>query len=304
MNHTSRADGVTLGSVRGRELRVGAPHIEASYQHARQIAAELGTGDAESSLAAYWSLGSRLAQWQQIFDRVGAARAPELQFVEVGSGLGLFTLAGAALGMHVVGVESSSDRYLASIRIAQRLLADNGFAPVFVQSRSEQLALPDACADVVASFQTLEHVSDLRQTLAEMRRVLRPGGWLFAQAPNYTSLYEGHYGLLAPLGLGKSWTRRYMRLVGRPAGFLDHLQWLSPAYLRNQLREAGFTAISVGRTRAPGLSAALGASPAPAQFRFRRGALANRAAYAIALGCDKLGICADLYPQLQAWARA
>lgn len=304
MHNDTRTENIALGSVRGHQLQISPNHIAASYQHAHQIAIELGTNDPWSSMAAYWSLTSRAAQWQHILDRVGHDRASMLQFIEVGSGLGLFSLMGVALGLRIVGVEASSDRYLASIRIARALFADNGFTPTLIQSRSEQLPLPDASADVVMSFQTLEHVANLKQTLSEMRRVLRPGGWLLAQAPNYASFYEGHYGILAPLRLGKAWTRRYLRLLRRRTYFLDHLQWLSPAYLRRILGELGFSSITITRSISGMLHDNSIATVYPAPFRFRRGRWANRVAYGVALCCDKLGFSADLYPQLQVWARA
>lgn len=40
------------------------------------------------------------------------------------------------------------------------------------------LALPDASADGIVSFQVLEHVWDLDAYLADCLRVLKPGGWL------------------------------------------------------------------------------------------------------------------------------
>lgn len=40
------------------------------------------------------------------------------------------------------------------------------------------IALPDACADGVVSFQVLEHVWDLDWYLGECRRLLEPDGWL------------------------------------------------------------------------------------------------------------------------------
>lgn len=54
------------------------------------------------------------------------------------------------------------------------------------------LPLPDACADVVTSFTVLEHVADERLALAEIRRVLRPGGLLVVTVPNRWWLFETH----------------------------------------------------------------------------------------------------------------
>lgn|GEM_PF-559862 len=65
-----------------------------------------------------------------------------------------------------------------------------------------RLALPDACCDTVISCETVEHVPSPRAAIAELARVLRPGGRLFLTTPNY----------LNAVGL----YRAYRRLVGSP----------------------------------------------------------------------------------------
>jgi SAM-dependent methyltransferase len=294
-----------LGQVNTYYLQISPATLQESFEHAQQIAADLGSGDSESSLAAYWSLASRIQQWQTIVDRVGHERTARSRIVEVGSGMGLFVLAGVALGFSVLGIEASTDRYQRSLRIACALFEDNHLPPPFINGHAEALPLPAASVDLVASFQTLEHVRDVAQTLREIRRVLRPGGLFFAQVPNYTSLYEAHYGVLAPLGAGKTWLRRYLRLRGRPTGFLDHLQWIGPAMLRDALCSAGFSSAQVGRIARPTLAGGrLPATAAQLPFRFRRGAVANRAANGLALLLDRLGASPDLYPQIEIWAAA
>lgn len=294
-----------LGEIEGRRIRLSPATLATSIHHAHLIAAELGTRDASSSVAAYWLLESRLRQWQQIIGRLGLERARRSRFVEIGSGMGLFTLTGCALGLDVVGVESSSDRYAASLWTARSLFADNDLPLNLIQAPSERLPLPDASVDVVASFQTIEHVADLPQTLCEIRRVLRPGGLFFAQAPNYTSLYEAHYGVAVPLGLGKCWTRRYIRLLGRPTNFLQHLQWLAPAELRSLLRDCGFKHVTVGRVTTPSLSNQYFQSWLyPLPFQFRRGLVAQRLAHGVSRLAALSQLNRDLYPQLEVWATA
>lgn len=294
-----------LGSVHGHAIRLPHTALQISALHARRIAAELGTPDAESSLAAYWSIATRVRQWQQIRDRVGSEQAQQAQFVEIGSGMGLFVLVGRLLGFRVVGVESSSERYLASLQIARTLCAANNLSVPIAQAHAERLPFADASIDLVASFQTLEHVGDLEQTLREARRILKPGGVFFAQAPNYHSFYEAHYGVLAPLPLGKSWTRRYIRLLGRPQGFLGHLQWLSPARLRELLLTCGFTTVQVGAPSAPSYhSGEIPVVAPPLPFHFRRGAVAERLANLFARLCHRLQLGPDYYPQLEIWATA
>lgn len=296
-------ESLVLGTVGAQSIRLTPPTVRSSLQHAEGIAASLGTCDAESSLAAYWSLATRIQQWQQIVDRIGLLTARKACFVEIGSGMGLFVLTGKALGFDIVGVESSSNRYESSLGIARSLFHDNDMPLSMVQSYSETLALPSAAFDLVASFQTFEHVTDLRQTLQEIRRILKPGGLLFAQAPNYRSLYEAHYGVLVPLGLGKSWVHRYLRLRGRPTDFLAHIQWLSPQALRTMFEEVGFSSVEITPISAPANSSEqLTASLLPLPFVSRRGALSLRIAYVLARLLKKLRLGSELYPQLQIWA--
>ncbi len=45
------------------------------------------------------------------------------------------------------------------------------------------IPFPDASFDFVVSQAVLEHVRDPRRVVAEMRRVLKPGGWIFVDVP-------------------------------------------------------------------------------------------------------------------------
>lgn len=54
----------------------------------------------------------------------------------------------------------------------------------FVQADALDLPFPDASFDAVVSFETIEHVADGERFLAEMRRVLRPGGIFICSTPN------------------------------------------------------------------------------------------------------------------------
>ncbi|MPZ87477.1 MAG: methyltransferase domain-containing protein [Nitriliruptorales bacterium] len=79
-------------------------------------------------------------------------------------------------GYHHVGVDLSAP----SLALAAR----EGVAAV----RGDVTALPlaDACADVVVAGEILEHVDDLEATVAELARVLRPGGTLALDTINAT----------------------------------------------------------------------------------------------------------------------
>jgi ubiquinone/menaquinone biosynthesis C-methylase UbiE len=296
---------LVLGEIDGRQIRISPAALRASYAQARSIAAALGSDHPETSMESYWSLGARVGQWQLLVDRLGLERAKRALIIEIGSGMGLFTLTGRALGFQVVGLDSSSDRYMSRMQIAQAILADNGLTPSLVQSVSERLPFPDASVDAVASFQTIEHVGDVAATLADIRRILKPGGVFFAQVPNYLSFQEAHYGVFAPLALGKAAFGRYLRARGKPTQFLEHLQWITPPKLREMLRAAGFASCSVAEYSRPTYAGGqLPVEVAALPFHWRRGALTFRAAYRIAMTLDALGVSGDFYPQVEIWAEA
>jgi SAM-dependent methyltransferase len=292
-----------LGSVHKQPIIVDQQILQESFIHAQSIAQELGLSEAESSVAAYWSLSDRVVQWQRIFSRIDLSQAQQSSFVEVGSGLGLFVLLGKCLGIPIVGIESSSDRYQRSLRIAQALTERNRQSATFINAVAEAIPLASQSIDVVASFHTFEHVADLNQSFQEIHRILRPGGLLYTQIPNYQSFYEAHYGIFTPLGLGKASTYRILQFLGRPTGFLDHLQWLQPKLLEQALHQAGFRHVqisSIPRTKPELAQIELADLP----FRFRRGGYARRGARALALLAER-GLGSKLYyPNLEVWAEA
>ena len=46
----------------------------------------------------------------------------------------------------------------------------------YVNASAERIPFPDAYFDVVCSFNSLDHVDDLQQTVGEIKRVVKPGG--------------------------------------------------------------------------------------------------------------------------------
>lgn len=65
----------------------------------------------------------------------------------------------------------------------------------FLRGDAASIPLPDACVDVVVSFETIEHHDRHREMISEIRRVLRPDGLLVISSPNrvvYTEL-AGHH---------------------------------------------------------------------------------------------------------------
>ena len=61
-----------------------------------------------------------------------------------------------------------------------------------VRYDGHRVPLEDACADIVTSFEVLEHVTDEAGALDEMTRLLRPGGTLILSVPNRWWIFETH----------------------------------------------------------------------------------------------------------------
>lgn len=94
--------------------------------------------------------------------------------VASGAGFGLQML--RAAGAQVVGLDYDAQS-LAEVR------ARAGWADL-VRGDATRLPFGDATFDVVASFETLEHVPDATGMVRELRRVLKGGGRLILSTPN------------------------------------------------------------------------------------------------------------------------
>jgi SAM-dependent methyltransferase len=93
-----------------------------------------------------------------------------------GEGYGTSLLASSAAT--VVGVDVSPE---AIAHATERYAAPH---VRFVASSVTQLPLPDASTDAIVSFETIEHLAEQREMLAEFRRVLAPSGILVISSPN------------------------------------------------------------------------------------------------------------------------
>jgi SAM-dependent methyltransferase len=98
--------------------------------------------------------------------------------LDVGCGRGLLLRAFQQGGCDVTGTEFSED----ACRFAREVLK----LPVRVGLLHE-LNFPDHSFDVVVMWHVLEHVSDPRPTLAEVSRILKPGGLFLVAVPNFGS---------------------------------------------------------------------------------------------------------------------
>lgn len=105
-------------------------------------------------------------------DPVGDVVAPlRGTVVELGAGRGA-NIAALHPSVRWIAVEPNLDRRIALREAAER----RGGGSRVIVGRAESLPLPDECADAVLSTRVLCSVDDPEAALAEVIRVLRPGG--------------------------------------------------------------------------------------------------------------------------------
>jgi len=121
--------------------------------------------------------------------------APFLERARVlddGCGIGTYVAKLGELADQVFGLDYELERVAEAARRLER--------PLLVCAAGEQLPFPEASFDLVLSNEVIEHVRDDRAAVAEMVRVLRPGGRAVIFCPNRWYPVEQH---------GVYWRGRY-----------------------------------------------------------------------------------------------
>ena len=148
---------------------------------------------------------------------VPKASRPGAVLVDAGCGAGLLAPHVGHLGYRHVGVDLR--------RVGLKQAAEHGVTPV----SGDVTALPmgDGCADVVVAGEILEHVTDLPGAVAELVRVLRPGGTVVLDTLNRTAL-----GKFITVTAGEA-----LRIA--PPGMHDPSLFVDPAELTGQFARHG-----------------------------------------------------------------
>jgi SAM-dependent methyltransferase len=140
--------------------------------------------------------------------------------LDVGCSQGFFLdTAHAAAGCAVSGIDLDAG----SIRLAE---ARGGAPAGYTVGRLVDDPLAAQSVSVVTFFECLEHDPDPVRTLTAARRVLRPGGLVVVEVPNWRSLWR--------ITLGRWWM---------PLLCPQHLVHFTPDTLRATLRAAGFETV-------------------------------------------------------------
>lgn len=102
--------------------------------------------------------------------------------LDVGCGGGFLAEEFAQLGFHVTGLDPSA----ATLETARGHAEQMGLSINYEQGVGESLPFESASFDLVYCCDVLEHVNSLDQVIAEISRVLKPGGYFFFDTINRT----------------------------------------------------------------------------------------------------------------------
>jgi len=148
-------------------------------------------------------------------------------------------------------VVSGTDILQESLKEAREHSTQNNLRIDYRQCSPEQLPYDDNAMDSVTCFDVLEHVLDKQKTIAEIHRVLKPGGWFF-----FDTLNKTFWSKLLTIWIGEMLLRRIQR------GTHDWRHFLSPDDLRRFLEIKGFEKIEFAGIRFAWHRWAKGALPA------------------------------------------
>lgn len=105
---------------------------------------------------------------EQIMPMAAAELAGSRRVLDIGCGDGQISRLAAAQGAQVVGVDPTWN----CVRVA----AQRGGGPSFTRAGAAQLPFADGSFDTVVACLVFEHIDDVDDAIAEVARVLEPGG--------------------------------------------------------------------------------------------------------------------------------
>jgi SAM-dependent methyltransferase len=160
------------------------------------------------------------------FDELGLNAGDRV--LDVGSGFGRHVYECARRGAHVVALDYAADEVvetrdtLAAMVAAEEITADKLVG--VLRGDARRLPFADGSFDVVITSEVLEHIQDDVAAIAEMVRVLKPGGRFAATVPAYLpeivnwKLSDEYHAPKSPGGHVRIYSKTELRAKLRSAG--------------------------------------------------------------------------------------
>lgn len=163
---------------------------------------------------------------------LGKDKLKTARILEIGSGNGFFLCYALKKGLDIIGIEPGEDdgfngRYNRAVELLEENRIPEPRAKI-LNAPAENLPFAKDTFDAVISTAVLEHVKDLDAVMLESLRVLKPGGLLWANLPNYEGTHEAHYDLFWIPRMTKGMARKWVSWFGRDPGLVDRLNFTTP----------------------------------------------------------------------------
>jgi SAM-dependent methyltransferase len=113
------------------------------------------------------------------------------RILDYGCGAGGVVVAGRKLGLDIYG----TDVFYGGSKTRADAEQTGLFGDIIRHMPDGRIPFPDGYFDIVTNNQVMEHVQDLDATLAEIARVLTPGGTVLSVFPSSDVWREGHIGI-------------------------------------------------------------------------------------------------------------
>lgn len=119
--------------------------------------------------------------WHRLaFRLLSGLRVKDRRILEVGCGYGAFSIALAQLGAQVTGLDISKT----AMRIAKEMSKKLNAKIDMIQGDAQNIPCASGVFDIIVSCETLEHVPNLKEALAEISRCVKPRAYMVLTFPN------------------------------------------------------------------------------------------------------------------------
>jgi len=152
---------------------------------------EYYTAERRASEAYFDEIETRRYAWhyhlRELFDSLQGSHG---KLLEIGCGIGVDSIQLAKCGFDVTAIDLTEN----ALAIAKDYAALRNVAIDFRLGNAENLEFEDSSFDVVYSFGVLHHTPDIESSVAEVHRVLKPGGKAYIMLYHKYSIVNAVHG--------------------------------------------------------------------------------------------------------------
>lgn len=129
-------------------------------------------------------------RYHDMYKNLGKTKVKNSRILDISSGCGTFVFYGLLNGMNVYGIEPEHWKNTFNSMKVDAYNYPESWKYRFIASFGENLPFKDNQFDIISSYQTLEHVQDVKKVLSEMIRCIKRRGAIFLKAPDLLQYFR------------------------------------------------------------------------------------------------------------------